>query len=99
MGYLQYRLTGQFRSAHGGGGPGVDVPPTRVVIDGPYRFTRNPMYLGHLTYFAGLAVTFRSFFALALLVVHAIWFHRRVVADETRLTTRSEPTTLTTCGV
>ena len=63
------------------------MPPTRVVIEGPYRFTRNPMYPWHLIYFAGLAVTFRSFFALALLVVHAIWFHRRVVADETRLAT------------
>jgi protein-S-isoprenylcysteine O-methyltransferase Ste14 len=87
-GYLQYRLTGQFRTAHGGGGPGVDVPPTRVVTEGPYRLTRNPMYLAHLIFFAGLAVTFRSYAALALLGVHAVWFHRRVVADEARLTAR-----------
>ncbi len=87
-GYAQYRLVGRFRTAHGGGGPGVDVPPTRVVTEGPYRFTRNPMYLGHLIFLAGLAVTFRSYVALALLVLRAVWFHRRVLADEARLTAR-----------
>jgi protein-S-isoprenylcysteine O-methyltransferase Ste14 len=84
-GYLQYRLAGRFRSAHGGGGPGVDVPPSRVVTQGIYRFTRNPMYLGHMIFFVGLAVTFRSIFSLALLAANAVWFHRRVLADEARL--------------
>src|SRR5262245_51656986 len=87
-GYLQYRLVGWFRMMRGGGGPGVDVPPTHLVTGGPYRFTRNPMYLGHLIFFAGLAVTFRSWFALALLAANAIWFHRRVLADEARLITQ-----------
>jgi len=88
LGYAQYRLVGRFRTRHGGGGPGVDVPPTRVVTEGPYRFTRNPMYLGHLIFMLGLAVTFRSYVGLALLVLRAIWFHRRVVADEARLIER-----------
>ena len=88
LGYAQYRLVGQFRSQHGGGGPGVDVPPTRVITEGPYRFTRNPMYLGHLVFMLGLAVTFRSYVALALLGLRAIWFHRRVMADEARLIER-----------
>jgi len=87
-GYAQYRLVGNFRTAHGGGGPGVDVPPTRIVTEGPFRFTRNPMYLGHLIFMLGLAVTLHSYVALLLLVARAIWFHRRVVADETRLTAR-----------
>jgi protein-S-isoprenylcysteine O-methyltransferase Ste14 len=88
LGYAQYRLVGQFRSQHGGGGPGVDVPPTRLVTEGPFRFTRNPMYLGHLVFMLGLAVTFRSYVALALLGLRAIWFHRRVMADEARLIER-----------
>ncbi len=57
-GYLQYRLAGRFRTAHGGGGPGINVPPTRIVTEGIYRFTRNPMYLGHMIFFVGLAITF-----------------------------------------
>ncbi len=88
LGYAQYRLVGQFRSQHGGGGPGVDVPPPRVITEGPYRFTRNPMYLGHLVFMLGLAVTFRSYVALALLGLRAIWFHRRVMADEAQLIER-----------
>jgi len=87
-GYLQYRLVGRYRIAHGGGGPGLEVPPERLVTSGPYRFSRNPMYLGHLIFFAGLAVTFRSYFALALLLGHAVWFDRRVRGDEARLAAR-----------
>src|ERR1700719_1924039 len=88
LGYAQYRLVGQFRTAHGGGGPGIDVPPTRLVTEGPYGLTRNPMYLAHLIFMLGLVVTLRSYVALGLLVLRAIWFHTRVVADEARLTAR-----------
>ena len=88
LGYAQYRLVGNFRTAHGGGGPGIGVPPTRLVTAGPYGLTRNPMYLAHLIFMLGLAVTLRSYVALGLLVLRAIWFHRRVVADEARLAAR-----------
>jgi protein-S-isoprenylcysteine O-methyltransferase Ste14 len=43
------------------------------------------MYLGHLIFMLGLAVTFWSWLALILLAVNAIWFHRRVLDDEARL--------------
>ena len=86
-GYLQYRLIGNFRQGRGGGGPGATVPPERIVTEGPYRYARNPMYLGHLIFMLGLALTFWSWFALALFIVHAAWFHRRVLADEVQLRT------------
>jgi protein-S-isoprenylcysteine O-methyltransferase Ste14 len=88
LGYAQYRLVGSCRTAHGGGGPGIGNPPTRIVTEGPYGLTRNPMYLAHIVFMLGLAVTLRSFVALAILVLRAIWFHRRVVADEARLAAR-----------
>ena len=87
-GYLQYRQVGRFRAAKGGGGPGIEVPPTSIVAGGPYRYTRNPMYLGHLIFMAGLAVSFESWLAAALLVFSALWFHRRVLKDEARLEDR-----------
>ena len=84
-GYLQYRLVGRYRSHTGGGGPGLDVPPLRIVDQGPYRHLRNPMYLGHLIFMTGLAITFRSLPAAALLAFHMVWFHMRVLEDERHL--------------
>jgi protein-S-isoprenylcysteine O-methyltransferase Ste14 len=84
-GFLQYRVAGSYRVRHGGGGPGLDVPPQRLVSDGPYRYSRNPMYLGHLIFMAGLALTFWSWLALAILIVNLLWFDRRVRGDEQHL--------------
>ena len=84
-GYLQYRLVGRYRGQSGGGGPGLERPPQQLVTDGPYRYTRNPMYLGHLIFMAGLAITFQSWLAVVILAVNAVWFDRRVRGDETRL--------------
>ena len=63
-GYLQYRVAGTYRVHHGGGGPGITVPPERLVVDGLNAYTRNPMYLGHLIFMLGLAVTFWSWPAI-----------------------------------
>lgn len=84
-GYLQYRLSGNYRTGYGGGGPGIEVPPDRIVDTGIYRYVRNPMYLGHMIFMAGLAITFMSWAALALLVFHMFWFNARVRDDETHL--------------
>ena len=85
-GYMQYRLVGNYRLREGGGGPGISIPPERLVSGGPYRYCRNPMYLGHLIFLAGLAFALDSWLAAAVFVFHAAWFHRRVRDDETRLT-------------
>jgi protein-S-isoprenylcysteine O-methyltransferase Ste14 len=84
-GYLQYLLVGNYRLPRAGGTAGMDAMPERIIVAGPYRYTRNPMYLGHLIFMVGLALTFWSWFALILLVARAIWFQRRVLHDETRL--------------
>ena len=84
-GYLQYLLVGRYRLRLGGGGPGMAAPPQRIVARGPYRYTRNPMYLGHLIFMSGLVVTFWSWFALILLAGRAAWFQYRVRGDEARL--------------
>ena len=84
-GYLQYRLVGNYRLRAGGGGPGISVPPERLVSGGPYRWCRNPMYLGHLIFFAGLALALQSWLAAGVLAFHLVWFDRRVKSDEARL--------------
>jgi protein-S-isoprenylcysteine O-methyltransferase Ste14 len=87
-GYLQYRWIGAYRTRLGGGGPGLSNPPDRIVEAGPYRWVRNPMYLGHLVFFAGLAVLLHSWIAAVVFVAHAAWFHRRVRSDERHLEAR-----------
>ena len=84
-GYLQYRLCGRYRVTRGGGGPGVETPPERLVTTGLYRYTRNPMYLGHMIFLIGLTLTLKSWLAALITIATAIWFHRRVVGDEKKL--------------
>ncbi|HWH41316.1 MAG TPA: isoprenylcysteine carboxylmethyltransferase family protein, partial [Usitatibacter sp.] len=43
------------------------------------------MYLGHLIFFAGLALVLGSWLAAAVFAFHAFWFDRRVREDEARL--------------
>ncbi len=84
-GYLQYRLCGLYRIKRGGGGPGLETPPERLVTTGPYAYTRNPMYLGHIIYLIGLTLTLKSPLAALITIASAIWFHFRVLGDEQRL--------------
>lgn len=84
-GYLQYRWVGTYRTRLGGGGPGLSVPPRRIVEQGPYRFVRNPMYLGHIIFFAGLALLLGSWIAAAVLAFHVVWFDTRAREDEAHL--------------
>jgi protein-S-isoprenylcysteine O-methyltransferase Ste14 len=84
-GYLQYRLIGKYRMRHGGGGPGMDTPPERLVGTGPYAWSRNPMYLGHIVFLLGLTLALQSVVAALITVATAIWFHFRVRRDERRL--------------
>lgn len=87
-GYLQYRLVGNYRLPRGGGGPGMDTPPEHLVTSGPYAYMRNPMYLGHIIFLAGLALTLQSALGALIAAASAVWFHFRVLRDEKRLRER-----------
>ena len=84
-GYLQYRLAGRYRLRLGGGGPGMETPPERLVTSGPFALCRNPMYLGHLIFLAGLALSLRSWAGAALALATAVSLQFRVLRDERRL--------------
>jgi protein-S-isoprenylcysteine O-methyltransferase Ste14 len=87
-GYLQYRLCGRYRIARGGGGPGLETPPEKLVSTGLYAYTRNPMYLGHIIFLIGVTLTLRSWLALLITIGRALWFHKRVIGDEKKLVER-----------
>jgi protein-S-isoprenylcysteine O-methyltransferase Ste14 len=84
-GYVLYQQTGLRRNREGGGGPGMQPPPQRLVTTGIYGVTRNPMYIGHLLMYAGIALVTRSALFGAVLGWHLRWFDERAQSDQTRL--------------
>ncbi len=85
-GYLQYRLSGGYRIARAGGPPGMSQgQPDALVTTGIYAHTRNPMYLGHLIFLAGLTLVTRSPVALGVTAGLLHWFDERARTDDARL--------------
>ena len=77
---------GLFRRAGTGVRPFTEA--TVMVRNGPYRFTRNPMYLGMLLLTSGVAVTFGSVAPLLLPPLFAVVLHVRFVRREEEFLTR-----------
>ncbi len=59
-------------------------PALRVVTDGPFRYTRNPMYLGMVTSILSLALLFSNLWALILAACLWAVLHHGVVRREER---------------
>lgn len=59
-------------------------PTTSLVLRGPYRFTRNPMYVGMAFVYAGFALLFDLRWALLLLPLVLVVIHTQVIAREER---------------
>lgn len=57
-------------------------PPTRLVVVGLYRYTRNPMYVAVILMLLGWATTFSVAGLFAYAAVIAAAFHLRVVFGE-----------------
>lgn len=57
-------------------------PTTSIVAMGPYRFTRNPIYIGMFLGQIGLAIGFDSLWLLAALVPFCLVIRYGVVARE-----------------
>ncbi|MEQ1510867.1 MAG: isoprenylcysteine carboxylmethyltransferase family protein [Sphingopyxis sp.] len=82
---LSLAATGRFRRAHN------DVRPwkstTSIVDTGIYAITRNPMYLGMLHVFLGLAAALSSLGALLMALPLVIIIRTQVIAREERYLT------------
>lgn len=57
-------------------------PTTSIVERGPYRFTRNPIYIAMMLGLVGLAIAFDSLWLLLTLVPFALVIRYGVVARE-----------------
>src|SRR5271169_5554299 len=66
----------------GKGTPAPFDPPRRLVIRGPYRFVRNPMYIGAALALAGAALFYKSAPLVAYAAAFLVICHLFVLAYE-----------------
>jgi protein-S-isoprenylcysteine O-methyltransferase Ste14 len=59
-------------------------PTTTLVRNGPYRWTRNPMYVAMLCLYAGVALWFDVFWALVLAPAAVVLVNRLIIRKEER---------------
>jgi protein-S-isoprenylcysteine O-methyltransferase Ste14 len=59
-------------------------PATAIVTEGPYRFTRNPLYVGMTLMYSGITALFNALPAALLLPIVLAVMQRGVIAREER---------------
>jgi protein-S-isoprenylcysteine O-methyltransferase Ste14 len=69
-----------------GAGTNVDPsePTTAIVVEGPYRFTRNPLYVGMTLMYGGISARANALWAILLLPFVLIVMRRGVIEREER---------------
>jgi len=68
--------------ARAGSNVPTNLPTTTIVESGPYRFTRNPIYLAMFLGLIGLAIAFDNLWLLMMLLPFALVIRYGVVARE-----------------
>jgi protein-S-isoprenylcysteine O-methyltransferase Ste14 len=71
----------------GKGTPAPFDPPRKLVVQGPYRYVRNPMYIGAALALCGAAIFYRSipllgYLGLFLIATHVfvVWYEEPTLA-------------------
>lgn len=81
---LALDVTGFLTQRRAGTDPIPFRPSTKIVAHGPYRFTRNPMYVGFALWTLGLAVLLDSGWGLLAALAGLVLVDRLVVVREER---------------
>lgn len=68
--------------------PNPGTATHHLIIDGPYRFSRNPIYAGGIAGLAGLALALNTATGLVVALILAVGVHRMVLAEERYLETK-----------
>ena len=71
-----------FTMTRAGSNVPTNLPTTTIVEAGPYRFTRNPIYLGMVLGLTGLAIAFNSLWLLMTLAPFALVIRYGVITRE-----------------
>jgi len=62
--------------------PNPHQPTTTIVVDGPYRFTRNPIYLAFTLFYTGITVMVNSLWTMLLLPLVLFIMRQGVIERE-----------------
>lgn len=68
--------------------PEPHVPTRRLVVRGPFRFSRNPIYLTYILFTAGFSLVTNSLWMLMLLIPAIVVAHYGIVLREERYLSR-----------
>ena len=74
--YAQYK--------YGEGTPAPFMPPIRLVTQGPYRYSRNPMALGNMIFYIGIGVVLGSisFILITILGFSILFIYNKTVEEK-----------------
>ncbi|MFQ5670957.1 MAG: methyltransferase family protein [Acidobacteriota bacterium] len=88
QGFIIWTAAHQLRFS--GGTPAFKAPPKKLLVDGPFRYCRNPMVFGYLLYYYGLAFLFASPVDLLILcpALHLLALYVIVEVEEVELEER-----------
>lgn len=73
---------GEMQRAHTS--PNPHEPVTEIVVNGPYRFSRNPIYLAFTLFYTGIAIMVNSLWTMLLLPLVLFITIRGVIEREER---------------
>jgi protein-S-isoprenylcysteine O-methyltransferase Ste14 len=59
-------------------------PVTGIITDGPYRFTRNPLYIGVMSLFIGLSLIIGTWWGFVVFIPVFLILHYGVILREER---------------
>jgi protein-S-isoprenylcysteine O-methyltransferase Ste14 len=59
-------------------------PTTAIVSEGPFRLSRNPLYVGGTSFFVGLSLAIGTWWGCILLIPFALILHYGIILPEER---------------
>lgn len=79
LGLVGWAVAAMYRA---GTGPDPRHPSSALVVDGPFRFSRNPIYLGMTAIYLGIALWRNARWCAALLPITLLLIQRGVIERE-----------------
>ena len=62
---------------------GIDINGTeKLVVNGTFSISRNPIYVGFIAYFVGLFIAYPNILSLTFMMLLSILIHRQILREE-----------------